>query len=238
MNRQSYLNELNNHLKANNVEDIDEILAEYEEHFTQKSADGYSDEEIAAKLGKPKEIAAQFKLGETQAERRSAGRAVIGTGLVFADIVVISFFILLFAWTIVLGAAAVSSAVIGIGLLLRPLLPENIIFLPPMPYIGGLLWGVTMLAFGLLMGVVTIYSWSLAVQLGRAYRRWHKNMMTDGKYPPLPKYPMLKDVTRRKLRSLALIALIALGLSLIIGYVVMAAVAGALEFWHVWNWFV
>lgn len=238
MNKQSYLNELGNHLKSNNVEDIEEILAEYEEHFTRKTADGYTEEEIAAKLGKPKEIAAQFASAGTKTERKRAGKIVVGTGLVFADICVVSFFIVLYAWAAVLGAAAVSSAVGGLCLFIRPLLPAGMIFLPPMPYIGGVIWGVTLLAFGVLMAVVTVYCWTLTNQLGRAYRRWHKNMMSDGKYPPLAKHPVVRDAVRRKLRTLSLIALIALGVSFIIGYIVMAASAGALGFWHVWNWFV
>jgi uncharacterized membrane protein len=238
VNKQSYLNELNNHLKSNNVEDIEEILAEYDEHFTRRIADGYTEEEIAAKLGGPKEIAAQFASAGPRAERKKGGKIIIGTGLVFADILVVSFFIALLAWAVVLGAAAVASAVYGLGLFVRPLLPEHLILFPYMPYIGGLIWGVTMLAFGVLMAVLTVYSWSLTVQLGKAYRRWHKNMMSDGKYPPLQKHPMLKDIMRRKLRSVSLIALVALGVSFIVGYIVMAASAGALGFWHAWNWFV
>ncbi len=238
MNKQSYLNELNSHLRSNNIEDIEEIIAEYDEHFTRKMADGYTEEEIAAKLGKPKEIAAQFTSAGTKAERNKGGKIVVGTGLVFADIIVISFFIVLLAWAVVLGAAAIGSTVLGICLLIRPLLPADIIFLPPMPYIGGLIWGVTFIAFGALMAVLTIYSWTLTTQLGKAYRRWHKNLMSGGKYPPLSKHPMLKDVARRRLRSISLIALVTFGVSLIIGFIVMAASAGAFGFWHAWNWFV
>jgi uncharacterized membrane protein len=238
VNKQAYLNELNNHLKSNSVDDIEEILAEYDEHFSRKMADGYTEEEIAAKLGKPKDIAAQFSSSGTKAERKKGGKIVVGTGLVFADIFVVSFFIVLFAWVFVLGVAAVTSAIYGLGLFVRPLLPEQLIIIPPMPYIGGLIWGVTIIAFGVLMAVLTNYSWTLTIQLSKAYRRWHKNMMSDGKYPPLAMHPMLKDVTRRKLRSLALIALVAFGVSFIIGYIVMAASAGALGFWHAWHWFV
>lgn len=237
MNRQSYLNELRNHLKSHDVEDIDEILDEYDEHFTRKMADGYTEEEIAAKLGRPDEIAAQFKSVGTRAEQRKSGRIIIGTGLAFADIFVVSFFIVLYAWAIVLGAAAVSSAICGLCLFIRPLLPAGIIFLPPMPYAGGLIWGLTMLSFGVLMAVVTVYSWTLTNQLVKAYRRWHKNMMSGGKYPPLAKHPVMKDAARRKLRAITLISLVVLGVSFIVGYVVMAACAGALGFWHEWNWF-
>jgi hypothetical protein len=51
--------------------------------------------EIAAKHGRPDEIAAQFKSVGTRAEQRKSGRIIIGTGLAFADIFVVSFFIVL-----------------------------------------------------------------------------------------------------------------------------------------------
>ena len=35
MNKQTYLTELRDQMKSNNVEDIEEIIAEYEEHFTR-----------------------------------------------------------------------------------------------------------------------------------------------------------------------------------------------------------
>ncbi|SHI16165.1 Uncharacterized membrane protein [Sporobacter termitidis DSM 10068] len=237
MNKHSYLNELKNQLKARNVEDIDELLAEYDEHFTRKMADGYTEEEIAAKLGKPAEIALQFASVGTKAEGKGAGKLVVGIGLAFADIFVASFFIVLSAWVLVLGAAAVASALCGVCLLLGPLLPQGIVFIPPMPYFGAVFLAVALIAFGVLLAVAAVYSWALAVQLCRAYRRWHKNMLSGGKYPPLAKHPMLKDVPRRRLRSAALIALVAFGVSFVIGYIVLSIGAGALEFWHVWHWF-
>lgn len=238
MNKQAYLNELKNHLKSNNVGDIDDIIAEYEEHFTRKMADGYTEEEIAAKLGKAKDIAEEFAPDKDKKDKKTAHKAVTVTGLVFADIFVVSFFIVLFAWVFVLGAAAVGSVFCGICLLLSPLLPAGLVFIPPMPYIGAALLAVAILAFGVLMAVVTFYSWALTIQLVRAYRRWHKNTMTDGKYPPLAKYPIIKDAVRRGVRAATLIALVVFGVSFIIGYIVLAASAGAIEFWHVWNWFV
>jgi hypothetical protein len=62
--------------------------------------------------------------------------------------------------------------------------------------------------------------------------------MNDGKYPPYSMHPMMKDRLRRRLRSVSLIALIVFGATFFIGFVVLAASAGALGFWHVWNWFV
>lgn len=238
MNKQVYLNELRQRLSANNVEDIEEIIAEYDEHFIRKMADGYTQEEIASKLGAPKEIAQQFASVGVKSDGKKAGRFIVGTGLVFADIFIVSFFIVLFAWVFVLGVTAFATALCGLGLLIRPLLPAGIVLLPPMPYFGAILMAVSMIALGVLIAVVTVYSWSLTLQLGKAYRRWHKNMISGGKYPPLAKYPMLKDVMRRKLRTATLVALVVFGVGFVIGYIVLALSAGAIEFWHVWHWFV
>lgn len=238
MNKQVYLNELRQRLSANNVEDIEEIIAEYDEHFIRKMADGYTQEEIASKLGAPKEIAQQFASVGVKSDGEKAGRIIVGTGLVFADIFIVSFFIVLFAWVFVLGVTAFATALCGLGLLIRPLLPAGIVLLPPMPYFGAILMAVSMIALSVLIAVVTVYSWSLTLQLGKAYRRWHKNMMSGGKYPPLAKYPMLKDVMRRKLRTATLVALVVFGVGFVIGYIVLALSAGAIEFWHVWHWFV
>jgi hypothetical protein len=146
--------------------------------------------------------------------------------------------VILYAWVAVLGATSIATAVLGAALIARPLLPENIVIIPPMPYAGGAVWGVTFLAFGVLAAVATLYSCRLTVQLGKSYRRWHKNVYSGGKYPPYSMFPLLEDHLRRKLRTVAMAALIVLGASFIIGYIILAVCAGALGFWHVWNWFV
>lgn len=237
MNKQSYLNELQNQLKSNNVEDIEEILAEYDVHFTRKMADGYTEEEIAAKLGMPKEIAGQFASVRDKKEKHGAQKAIVGTGLVFADIFVVSFFLLMISWVLVLGSTALAFGISGVCLFLKPVLPAGIVHLPEIPYVGGVILGVALIALGILFAMLTIYSYALTGQMGRAYMRWHKNTMSDGKYPPISIHPMLKDTKRRRLRTIALIALVVFGISFIVGYIVLASSAGALEFWHVWHWF-
>jgi uncharacterized membrane protein len=239
VNKQNYLSELTSQLKVNNIEDIEEIIAEYEEHFKRKMADGYSEEEIATKLGKPKEIALQFaqtESGKVNNKKRTS-KLVVGTGLFFTDLFVIPFTVLMYAWLAVLGATSIASAVCGICLIIRPLLPANFLFIPTLPFIGGVLWGVTFIAFGVLAALATVYCGKLTVQMWKKYRRWHKNVFSGWKYPPYSMHPVLEDRLRRKMRSVALIAVIVLGLTFIIGYIVMAASAGALGFWHTWHWF-
>lgn len=238
MNKQSYLNELQNLLKSRNVDDIEEIIAEYDVHFSRKMADGYTEDEIAAKLGGPKEIAAQFASSvKEKAEGRGAKHAFLWAGLVFGDIFVIAFFIVMTAWVFVLGLSSVTSAAVGLGLIFKPLIPVSLITLPTMPYGGALIWSITVITFGMLLAILTTYSWALTRQMWKAYRRWHKNTLSDGKYPPLAIHPMVGDVTRRKLRTVSLVALVAFGVSFIVGYIVLATSAGSLGFWHVWHWF-
>ena len=47
MNKAEYLGALEAELKAREASDIDEIIAEYSEHFDFKLADGFSESEIA-----------------------------------------------------------------------------------------------------------------------------------------------------------------------------------------------
>ncbi len=237
MNKQSYLNDLKNHLKSNNVEDIEEIITEYDIHFARKIADGYTEEEIAAKLGKPKEIAAQFAQADSKTEKRKSNKLFVGIGLFFADVITIPFFIVMYAWLVVIGSTSIASAVCGISLIIRPLLPTDLVILPPMPYPGGTIMGVMLIAFGVLAAVATIYSCVLMTQMGRSFLRWHKNMTHDGKYPPYSMHPVMKDQLRRKIRTVGLVALLVFGAAFIVGYIVLSASAGALEFWHVWHWF-
>jgi hypothetical protein len=87
----------------------------------------------------------------------------------------------------------------------------------------------------MLMIIVTIYCFCLTAQITRAYRRWHKNAVSGEKYPPLPKYPVMSDVKRRRMRNATLVALICFGALFVLRYAVLATSAGSFGFWHVWG---
>lgn len=237
MNKQTFLNELSSLLKTRGVEEIDEIIADYDTHFTYKTADGYTEEEIAAKLGKPQEIAQQFGPVSEKRTSGTGGRVLRVIGLAFTDVFVISFFLLMGTWVLVLGVTAVSSVFGGIGLLVSRFILMDIILVPVMPYAGAIFLGITIIALGVLFAVATVICWALTTQLIKSYKRWHKNTNSDSKYPPLSMHPIPNAAARRKLRTVALIALVVFGVTFIIGYIVLSISAGALEFWHVWHWF-
>ena len=60
MTKQKFLEQLKKELAARNVPDSDEIVADYEDHFRFKTEEGRSEEEIAAKLQSPEEIAEEY----------------------------------------------------------------------------------------------------------------------------------------------------------------------------------
>lgn len=238
MNRKEFIDALRKRLYENNISDLEEIIAEYDEHFSFKLSDGYSEEEIAAKLGNPEEIAMQFSASNLE-KKASAKNAIVAAGLVLADIFVGAFFALLLGWIIVMGAFTVTSATIGIcylgGLNIYSLIP-------PVPYYWlGIIYALMLLSLSVLSGIGTIYCVSFCRQLMRAYGRFHRNCISSasGKavLPPLATYPQFSMKTQRTFRRITLMFIAVFAVTFALSYILSAIAAGALEFWHAWKWF-
>ena len=238
MNKQAYLIELEGLLAEKGINDVDEIIAEYDEHFFRKLTDGFSEEEISKRLGTPKEVAAQFASEKNGGGKSLGVKGIIISGLVFVDIAVASMFIALYAWVIAIGASAAACVVGGIAMLFEPVLTGWVVHVPYMPYFGQIILAFAMVGLGVLFWVATVYCVTFTGRIAKAYFRWHSNLLKDKKRPPVVLHPMFSDRTRRRYRSILLVSLIVFGVTLVIGYAVLAISAGNLEFWHVWNWFV
>ena len=63
MNKTEYVTKLTNELGHMPYGDVKDIIQSIEEHFEEGISEGRSEEEIAASLGDPKELAAEFKDG-------------------------------------------------------------------------------------------------------------------------------------------------------------------------------
>ena len=72
MTKLEFMNQLASELHKRNIADAADVLEEYEQHLAFKLSDGYSEEEIAARLGSPADLAAQFEPAPQGAKRRSA----------------------------------------------------------------------------------------------------------------------------------------------------------------------
>jgi len=253
MKRHEYLDRLGAKLRENNVADIDDILCEYEEHFRCKIADGYAEEEVAAKLGDPETVAAQFcsrggrenESGEENGAGKAGGRetrgraAIVAAGLILLDLFGGAFFVMLFVWVVVMAALTVASAAIGVCLIGK----LNVYsLLPPMPYKCAAVFAIAFFALTVLSAAGTVYCAVFARQLVRAYGRFHGNSIAAasgrGELPPLPVHPTFSGKTRRMLRAVTLISLTVFAIGLIAAYTVSALSAGALGYRHVWGGFV
>jgi uncharacterized membrane protein len=236
MNKTEFINTLSITLKERKIEDIDEIVAEYEQHFAYKMADGFSEEEIASRLGDPEELARQFCSEPDTAAK--GNKAIVAIGLAFVDFIVSTFFVLLFLWIIVMVAATAAFGVLGVCLILN-LNIYNLI--PSMPYFVSIIFGVVLLALLVLTAVGTIYFWLFSRQLLRSYFRWHRNTLAgasgEAVLPGIAAHPQIPAVMNRRMRNVALIALIIFVITSLSGYIVAALSAGHLGFWHAWGWF-
>jgi uncharacterized membrane protein len=157
------MNSLENSLAGFSTKDKDEIIYDYEEHFSIGLESGKSEDEICRELGDPDTIAKQYKISST-IERASAYpstgnifRAVIasiGLGLMNLIFVLGPF---LAAAGVLFGLWIASCSIILAGLVttfstvLSSIFP-GFIFLPGfIPSIALVLYGIGLTALGLLL---------------------------------------------------------------------------------------
>ena len=74
MTKLEFMTQLASELHKNHVPDAQDVLEEYEQHFGFKLADGYSEEEIAARLGGPAALAGQFAAASPAGTKRAPVR--------------------------------------------------------------------------------------------------------------------------------------------------------------------
>jgi len=242
MNKKEYLSMLDSALKEAGVQDRDDIIGEYAEHFDMKIADGYGEEEIAARLAAPNVIASQFSEIAATGGRKAAKiapKVISITGLVFADIIIGAFFIIMFAWVVILGVFSLSSVVAG-GLLVTGIGAESgVVHMPPMPYICALLLGIAMLALAVLSACGTEYCRLYVTQMLKVYARWHGSIAgIKNAMPPLSPRPLIKPKKRRTMRKVTLITLVVFVIAFIASLGSMMIATGSFEPWHVWGWFI
>jgi len=240
MDQITFLNDLEKLLQARNVADIDGIVDEYREHFRFKLADGYTEAEIAARLGSPQEIAKQYTPSDAaRPEERKSLKALTAIGLSFLFIVALAVIVAFLSWVIVVGATAVASAVLGIALI-GGFNPAGLI--PVMPAAGSIIIGISSLGLALFAGTGTIYCWRYSLQWIKAYFHWNRRCLAIAAgrpaSPPIAATPQFQPRTRRWLRRLTGLGLVVFGIGFVLSYAVLALTAGAFEFWHVWGWFV
>jgi len=237
MTKNEFLSKLADELKKNKIADTEEIISEYEQHFAFKMADGFSEEEIAAKLGNPAALASQF---ESVSEDKKYGSRKIVTmiGLCITDFFTGVFFVLLMAWEIIMAAFSVCNAVIA-ACLFGGFSPWSLI--PPMPYWCAVVFGLSLAALAVLSAAGCIYFAAFIRQLMRSYGRFRQNTIASASggavLPSLAIHPQFPVKTNRRIRSVALFSLALFAACFVLGMIISMISAEALEFWHAWGWF-
>lgn len=217
MNRREYMKRLEAELKRLGVSDLADILDEYEEHFDCRIQEGCSEEEIAARLGEPRELAAQF--ASISAEKK---RGMTLPGRIFADIGVGLGSIVAYALGAVLVVFGCCCAIIGWKLVQNHIPLWNVI--PRMSYASALLLGLALVLLSVVVLLGCSWYFSLLSQCLRAYGALRKG--GERRVRPVLRCP--------RIFRLALIFCIIL---LIAGFIASAVLAGSIEFWHAWGWF-
>ena len=238
MTKNEFLTEFKSALKEKNIPDAEDILSEYEQHFNFKLADGFSEEEISARLGSPMALAAQF---EADAPKTKSGKkALTVTGLCVTDLFFGIFYILLWAWEIVMAALTLSFAAAAAALFTN-IRESFVVYVPEMPYRCAFILGFALLALTVLTAIGTVYFGSFTNGIMRSFSRFHKNVLAaaSGKavLPSVSPYPQFSAKTKRLFRKITLVSVIVFAIFFIAGFAACVISAKTFEFWHVWEWF-
>ncbi len=238
MTKSVFLEKLTHELNRKNVADAADIIEEYEQHFAFKLADGYSEEEISAKLGDPKDIAAQYDVVPTESRSGKKFLTVIGLGI--SDFFFGVLCTLLWAWELIMAALVLVCGAVTVGLIAN-IREAFFSLIPTMPYHCSVILGIMFAALTVLSLVGTVYFFGFIRQLMRAFGRFHKNTLASASgravLPSLPVYPQFSAKVKRRLKKLAMTALAVFAVCFIIGFIVSAISAGSIQFWHTWRWF-
>lgn len=184
MKKQDYLDKLELELRRQNITKIDEILADYHEHFAVGQANGKSEEEIVAKLGEPT-IVAKAYLAENLIQKiqdapvqdqftffmRAVLRLIILTPINFVMLlgpVLLTFIFIVTMWSLVLSIGGFG---IGLGVKVFGLLPFSTLGF----------WGVGATFFGTvaglsicLLGIMVMFFVSkIILQMFVRYLQWN-----------------------------------------------------------------
>lgn len=235
MNKQKFLSELEKELNIRDIDGVDEILADYLEHFEYKEADGYSELEICAKLAPPHIIAAQY--GESAVEEKKL-KPLNVAGLACMGLLALPIFAFLFGWVAVLGASALSCFGLSLGLIFDFNLGGVI---PYIPYFGSLVLGISVLALSILAAAGTIYCCLYFVKLLKTYIKWNEFVAYGTKnrnYPLIVVYTTKNKKFKRHMRRITQTSLTVFAVAFLLGFIVLVIHARSFEFWHVYNWFV
>lgn len=235
MKRNEFISQLTNELNKRKIADAAEIVTEYDQHFAFKLADGFSEEEIAAKLGLPAELATQFEISSAKPH---SFKALAVIHLSFAWLGFGLLFILLSLFGIVIIASSLAFTALAVCLIFKLNIPSLI---PSMPYFPALLFGISCAALSILLAVGFIQFAGTLRQSVLVFKRYASNIMAAVTgtpiLPPLSMSASFSAKVRRRLRTLFRIFVTIFAVFFVLAFIISTLTSGNFQFWHAWGWF-
>lgn len=185
MNKTEYVTKLTNELGHMPYGDVKDIIQSIEEHFDEGISEGRSEDEIAASLGDPKDLAAEFKDGvkfkQIMKKRKMSDnfKGPDGRGRIF--VIVFNAFVGIECWLLLLAAIIAAFCCLAgdcafIGLIVAGLITGTLTeFLVPFIFLILTLICVAVFLVVLLILGIKYYAKGL-----KSYIRWNKNVWNYG----------------------------------------------------------
>lgn len=189
MNQQHYMDELKRHLSRLPYKDVQDILADYHEHFAIAKGAGKSDAEIIQGLGHPRVVAQSHVMNTWITEAGNSpstlhrGQLLLRILMMFLILAPLNFLMLigpfLIVGCLVVAGWSVPIAIAGVAVAAAGVL---LVSSAPVP-LGLLLGGSVFFAFLGLLGIAALGALLMLlvtrifINLVAAYVRWNLNFM-------------------------------------------------------------
>lgn len=191
MNKKTFLGELKKHLVGLPKEELDDIIADYTEHFDAGKKHRRKEETIAKSLGNPKDLAkqlkAQYAIKRAKKTKKPAHvfKAVLATiGLSFFNLVfIIGPFFAFISVLISFFASAVAIILSGIAVLIAAFVAPVIFSLgvSGIFFLGVAFAGIGLIALGVLFAIGSYYVTKYFGKLMLTYLNYNIDIVKGGK---------------------------------------------------------
>ncbi|MBF8983685.1 DUF1700 domain-containing protein [Lutibacter sp. B2] len=187
MNRKEFSSILRNELRDLPKNEIEEIVYDFEEHFTIGLESGKSEEEISKELGDPKKIAKSYKVSAFIKEAKNNPsttnivKAVLATMAIgfFNLVFILGPFVGLIGIIIGLFGASMGVFIGGIAMILGPIMNTfiEIVSIPSINPIACMFFGISMSCFGILFTILNVYISKLLYEGTVRYLKWNVDII-------------------------------------------------------------
>lgn len=185
MTRGEFIGDLRAGLTGLRPQDIDDIMTDYESHFTDGQAAGRSEQEIAAALGDPSRLARELKVeaGFKRWQSEPSAGNLLGIVLALLGLATIDFMLLLPALGAVAGFLIGFAAIVLVFCVAGVVLLASVL---PIGFLAGVgtivargLAGIGLLGLGVGAGALFLMLIEALARLLVKYARLHYRLLTS-----------------------------------------------------------